>query len=57
MYNGADNSGADWNEQAAEKAKSYMSCSAFSRGGLITELEYDQFTQAQVEYGANAVGL
>ncbi|HTR18741.1 MAG TPA: Ltp family lipoprotein [Candidatus Paceibacterota bacterium] len=54
---GADNSGADWNEQAAKKAKSYMSYSAFSRGGLIAQLEYDQFTQAQAEYGANAVGL
>lgn len=54
---GADNSGADWNEQAAKKAKSYMGYSAFSRGGLVAQLEYDQFTQAQAEYGANAVGL
>ena len=34
-----------------------MSYSAFSRGGLITQLEYDKFTQEQAEYGANAVGL
>jgi Host cell surface-exposed lipoprotein len=54
---GADNSGANWDEQAAAKAKEYMSYSAFSRGGLITQLEYDKFTQAQAEYGANAVGL
>lgn len=54
---GADNSGANWDEQAAIKAKSYMSFSAFSRGGLIAQLEYDKFTQAQAEYGANAVGL
>ena len=54
---GADNSGADWNEQAAKKAQEYMSYSAFSRGGLITQLEYDKFTEAQAEYGANAVGL
>ena len=54
---GADNSGANWNEQAAAKAKAYMSYSAFSRGGLIAQLEYDKFTQAQAEYGANAVGL
>lgn len=54
---GADNSGANWNEQAAKKAKSYMSYSGFSRGELIAQLEYDQFTQAQAEYGANAVGL
>ena len=54
---GADNSGANWNEQAAKKAKSYMEYSAFSRGSLIDQLKYDQFTQAQAEYGANAVGL
>ena len=54
---GADNSGADWNAQAAAAAKQYMSYSAFSRGSLITQLEYDKFTEAQAEYGANAVGL
>lgn len=54
---GADNSGANWNEQAAAKAKSYMSYSAFSRGGLIAQLKYDKFTQTQAEFGANAVGL
>jgi len=54
---GADNSGANWNEQAAKAAKSYMGYSAFSRGSLIEQLKYDKFTQAQAEYGANAVGL
>lgn len=54
---GADNSGADWNEQAAKKAQSYMEYSAFSRGSLIEQLKYEGFTQAQAEYGANAVGL
>jgi hypothetical protein len=54
---GADNSGGNWNEQAAKKAKSYMDYSAFSRGSLIDQLIYDKFTQAQAEYGANAVGL
>lgn len=54
---GADNSGANWNEQVAKKAKLYMEYSAFSRGSLITQLEYDKFTQAQAEYGANTVGL
>ena len=54
---GADNSGADWNEQAAKKAQSYIEYSAFSRGSLIEQLKYDGFTQAQAEYGANAVGL
>lgn len=54
---GADNSGADWNEQAAKKAKSYMEYSAFSRGGLIDQLLYEKFTREQAEYGANSVGL
>lgn len=54
---GADNSGANWTEQAAIKAQSYMEFSAFSRGGLIEQLEYDGFTRAQAEYGADSVGL
>jgi|JI10StandDraft_1071094.scaffolds.fasta_scaffold453552_3 hypothetical protein len=54
---GADNSGANWNEQAAKKAKQYMNYSAFSRGGLITQLKFEKFTQEQAEYGASAVGL
>ena len=54
---GADNSGANWNEQAAKKAKQYMEYSAFSRGSLIEQLKYEKFTQEQAEYGANAVGL
>ena len=33
---GADNSGADWNEQAIKNAKSYLATSAFSLGGLKT---------------------
>ena len=54
---GADNSGANWNEQAAKKAKSYVDYSAFSRGSLIDQLKYEKFTQEQAEFGANAVGL
>jgi len=54
---GADNSGGNWNEQAANKARSYMDYSSFSRGSLIAQLEYDKFTREQAEYGANAVGL
>lgn len=54
---GADNSGADWFEQAAKSAEAYMEYSAFSRGSLIEQLKYEGFTQAQAEYGADAVGL
>jgi hypothetical protein len=54
---GADNSGADWNAQAAKKAKDYMAYSSFSRGSLIDQLEYEKFTPDQAVYGANSVGL
>lgn len=54
---GADNSGADWNEQAAKKAKSYLDITPFSRDGLIQQLKFDKFTQSQAEYGVTAAGL
>jgi hypothetical protein len=54
---GADNVGADWNEQAIKKAKSYLDYTAFSREGLIAQLEFDGFTTAQATHGVNAVGL
>ena len=50
---GADNSGADWNEQAIKKAKTYLEYSAFSYDGLVDQLLYEKFTQAQAEYGAD----
>lgn len=54
---GADNSGANWYEQATKSAEQYMEYSAFSRGGLIDQLKYDGYTQTQEEHGADAVGL
>ena len=54
---GVDNCGADWNEQAAKKAKSYLSFSSFSRNSLIDQLEFEGFTYEQAVYGVNAVGL
>lgn len=54
---GADNCGADWNEQAAKKAKSYMSNSSFSKKRLIEQLEYEGFTKEQAEYGVSTVGF
>lgn len=53
---GADNCGANWNEQAAKKAQQYMELMSFSRQRLIDQLKYDGFTQSQAEYGASAVG-
>jgi hypothetical protein len=54
---GADNVGADWNQQAVKKAHDYMNYTSFSRGGLIDQLEYDKFTPDQASYGADSVGL
>ena len=50
----ADNCGADWNEQAAKSAKSYLNYTSFSRDGLIEQLEYEGFTHEQAVYGAEA---
>ena len=54
---GANNCGADWNEQAAKKAQSYLDFTSLSRVGLIEQLEYEGFTKEQAEYGASAVGF
>ncbi|KAK9680627.1 Host cell surface-exposed lipoprotein [Popillia japonica] len=53
---GADNCGADWNEQAAKKAQEYIDSMSFSRQGLIDQLVFDGFTQEQAEHGVTAVG-
>lgn len=54
---GADNCGADWNEQAAKKAADYLDYTSFSRDGLIEQLEYEGFTAEQATYGVDSVGL
>lgn len=53
---GANNCGADWNEQAAKKAQQYIDLMSFSRQGLIDQLKFDGFTQSQAEYGVSQVG-
>lgn len=53
---GADNCGADWNEQAAKAAQNYLEIMSFSRQGLIDQLEYEGYTPEQAEYGVSAVG-
>ena len=47
--------GADWNEQAVKKEQQYLDYMSFSKSGLIDQLEFEGFTPAQAEYGANAV--
>jgi len=53
---GVDQSGANWNEQAAKKAEEYLRVMSFSRQGLIEQLEYSGFTPQQAEYGVRAAG-
>jgi hypothetical protein len=43
--------------QTAGKAKDYLDNGNFSRSGLIAQLKYEGFTQAQAEYGAREAGL
>ena len=47
----------DWNEQAAKAGKNYLSFTAFSKKGLIEQLEFDGYTKEQAKYGASANGL
>lgn len=54
---GADNCGADWDEQAVKSAKSYTShSSGFSYEGLLEQLEYEGFTSSQAKYGVDHCG-
>lgn len=43
-------------KNALKKAIAYLDLSAFSRSGLIAQLEFEGFTNAQAEFGAKAVG-
>ncbi|MBD3942120.1 Ltp family lipoprotein [Microbacterium sp. NEAU-LLC] len=53
---GADNAGADWNAECAEKAASYLEFSSFSRQGLYDQLAYEGFADAEIQFGLAAVG-
>ena len=39
-----------------KSAKSYLSVSAFSKAGLIEQLEYEGFTNSQANYGVSNCG-
>ena len=43
-------------QNALKKAKSYLNYSAFSKQGLIEQLEYEKFTLEQAQYGVNNCG-
>jgi hypothetical protein len=54
----ADNCGADWNEQAALKAQSYIDNGLVTtHDDMISQLTFDGFTADEAAYGAAAVGL
>ena len=53
---GADNCGADWKEQAAKSAESYLDTMDFSRQELIEQLEYEGFSYEEAVYGVEANG-
>ena len=42
-------------EQAVAKASDYLSYSAFSRTGLIDQLEFEGFTSEQATHGVDSV--
>lgn len=44
--------GVDWNDEAVEKADSYLRNGSFSLESLIEQLEYNKFTPAQAQFGA-----
>jgi hypothetical protein len=54
-YSAAKESVAQQN--ARRMAASYLKHFAFSRSGLIAQLEYDGFTTAQAKYGVKKAGL
>ena len=52
----AENCGADWKEQAAKKAESYLKTTSFSKNKLIDQLKYSGFTDEEAQYGAEQNG-
>lgn len=51
-----ENCGADWKEQALNKAKSYLKSSSFSKSGLLKQLEFEGFTSKEAKYGVQKCG-
>ena len=52
-----DSIGVDWREQAVKSAKNYLDFSAFSRSGLISQLEFEGFSTEDATYAVDQVGL
>jgi len=52
-----NNIDADWKEQAVLKAKNYLDIMAFSRVGLIEQLEFEGFSNEEAIYAVDEIGL
>ena len=51
-----DNVVVDWNEECYECAEQYLEIMSFSKQGLIDQLEYEGYTNEQINYAINKVG-
>jgi hypothetical protein len=47
----------DWFAQAAASAESYLEFSAFSRTGLIGQLEFEGFTTEEATFGVDSLNV
>jgi hypothetical protein len=47
----------DWNANEVKSAKQYLAMQGFSHSGIVTQLEYEGYTDSQAEYGASAAGI
>ena len=47
----------DWNEEAAESARSYLDLSGFSRSGLIDQLLFDGYSTEEATYAVDSVNV
>jgi hypothetical protein len=45
---------ADWRAQAVKRGASYLRTSAFSRSGLIRQLEFEGFSSSEATHGTDA---
>ena len=54
--NNSTQNGTTSQQNAVKRAKEYLSIMPFSKGGLISQLEYEKFSNADATYGAENCG-
>ena len=54
---GADNCGANWNEEAYKEAEKYQELMPMSRKELYDQLQYEEFTEEQISYALDKMGI